>query len=175
MFEEMKDKIDEEIANKMNYGEPKKQEEKLYHIEAFEYYYALGNDRTLAKVAKYLKKNQRTVYNWSRQFGWQARIKERDEEVAKKLVEKNKEAVIDEKVQYRKVIKLAMAKLIKELQSEDFKSKGIQDLERLIKLDLLLTGEATEKVELDNKQSITEEDRQALKELTTSISGFMKV
>lgn len=175
MYEKEKEIIDTEIANKLGYMEPQSKQEKLYHTEAFEYYYSLGAERTLEKVAKYLKKNNRTISNWNRQFNWQERVKMRDIEVSKKLAEKTTNAIVDEKANYRKVIKLAMGRLIKELQDEDFKSKGIQDLERLIKLDMLLMGENTEKVELDNKQSISEADRQALKQLSDNIAGFIKI
>ena len=65
-----------------------------------------------------------------------------------------------------------MAKMIQEIQSEDFKTKGIQDLERLIKLDMLLLGENTEKVEVTNNV-VTEDDRKALNDLSKNISSLV--
>lgn len=175
MFEKEREEIDETIADKMGYMEGLSKDEKMIHIEAFEYYFSLGGERSYSLVAKKFNKNYRTISQWANRFNWKERIVIRDAEVSKRLSEKTTNAVIDEKANYRKVIKLAMAKLIKELQEEDFKSKGIADLEKLVKLDMLLLGETTEKVELDNKQIIEEKDRQALKELNKNISNFVKV
>ena len=175
MYEKEQLEAHEEVANKLSYLDGSRQGEKMIHIEAFEYYYALGNDRTCALVGKKFNKNPRTISQWCSKFNWVERVKMRDIEVSKKLVEKTTNAIIDEKANYRKVIKLAMAKMIKELQSEDFKSRGIQDLERLIKLDMLLMGENTEKVEVENKHAITQEDKEALKTLSNNIGSFLKL
>lgn len=53
--------------------------EKMVHATAFEYYYKLGDNRSLAKVAAYMKVTQETITRWSGRFKWQARIKERDQ------------------------------------------------------------------------------------------------
>ena len=175
MYDKEKDEAHEELANKLSYLDGSRPGEKMIHIEAFEYYYALGNSRNCALVGKKFNKNPRTISQWCTKFNWVERVKMRDIEISKKLVEKTTNAILDEKANYRKVIKLAMSKMIKELQADDFKSKGIQDLERLIKLDMLLMGENTEKVEVENKHAITNEDRQALKELSNNIGGLLKL
>ena len=173
MFEKEKEKVDSQIANKLGYMDGSRKGEKMLHIEAFEYYYALGNDRNWEAVGKKFNRSPRTVASWGTKFDWQERIKLRDIEVSKKLVEHTTNAVVDEKAKYRKIIKLAMSKIIKELQEEDFRTKGIQDLERLVKLDLLLLGENTEKVEVENNHTVSEEDRKALKQLSDNIAGYV--
>lgn len=172
MYEKEKARADELCADKLGYMDGTKKGESMLHIEAFEYYYALGNKRNWEAVAKEFNKSPRTIASWGTKFGWRERIKMRDIEVSKKLVQQTTAQAIDEKLKYRKVIKLAMAKLIKEIQSDDFKTKGIQDLERLIKLDMLLLGENTEKVEVTNNV-VTEEDRKALADLSKNIGSFV--
>jgi len=48
--------------------------EKLKHKEAFEYYYSLGENRGLRKVAQKFNKTLTAVANWSKAFNWQDRI-----------------------------------------------------------------------------------------------------
>lgn len=52
--------------------------EKMVHATGFEYYYNLGDKRSLAKVAQYMKVNIQTVEKWSSKFQWQKRVAERD-------------------------------------------------------------------------------------------------
>lgn len=151
----------------------KYENEKLYQKEAFEKYYALGDERTVEEVAKTTNRSARTIYEWSRHFNWAERVVQRDMEVGRRLRERNMDAVVDEKANYRKVIKLAMSKIIREIQDDKFTSKGITDLERLIKLDMLLLGENTESVKVNATHKISEEDRQVVKELSNSIVSLV--
>ena len=50
--------------------------ERLHHREAFAFYYALGQDRNLRKVAEEFKQKESTVLNWSATFEWQKKIQE---------------------------------------------------------------------------------------------------
>ena len=50
--------------------------EKEHHKQAFAYYYALGDNRTLAKVAEEFKVKESLVLNWSSSFEWKKRIAE---------------------------------------------------------------------------------------------------
>lgn len=52
--------------------------EKMVHATAFEYYYNLGDKRSLPKTAEYMKVNVQTVERWSSKFQWQKRVAERD-------------------------------------------------------------------------------------------------
>lgn len=124
--------------------------ETLRHKEAFEYYYGLGRERGLRKVAEQFHVSDRAVKDWSKAFNWQERVEQRDIENAKKIQQKTDETVINVKAGYRKIIKAAIGKLIvkdkdgKAILSPDFEVKSPHDLETLIKLDLLLMGEDTE-------------------------------
>ncbi|WP_455920510.1 hypothetical protein [Priestia megaterium] len=121
--------------------------ETLKHKEAFEYYYSLGEKRTYQKVADQFDTSKTTVYKWSTNFGWIERVAQRDIDVAKKLEKKTNNTVADEKARYRTIIKGAIADFAKRLQDKEIVVDSVLDLERLVKLDLLLMGEPNERVE----------------------------
>jgi hypothetical protein len=148
--------------------------ENMEQKEGFEYYYSLGKERNLTKVADEFGKAHRTVAEWSRQFNWQERVRERDEEVGEKLKEKAIDTVVEEKAKYRKIIKLAVTEFVKEMQNGNIKPQNIMDLERLIKLDLTLMGEPAEVSETKNSHNITAEDREAVNNLAGSIKEIME-
>ena len=112
--------------------------ETLQHREAFEYYYSLGEHRNLSSVAIHFKFSERSLAKWSKEFNWQERILQRDIEIGKKLEKKTNTTVLNEKAKYRELIKNAIAGM------GDIKVESVKDYETLVKLDLLLMGEATE-------------------------------
>lgn len=60
--------------------------ERLIQRQAFEYYYYMGTERTLDKVAKKFNIGRRTVADWSTKFEWIDRIEARDVELSKMAV-----------------------------------------------------------------------------------------
>jgi len=140
------------------------QEESAKHSDAFEFYYLLGDDRSLEKVHKaWTHEGQsyafKTIRNWSARFKWRDRIKERDREisegVAKMTVKDIAVAKTETLVDVEKLIEIVKAAIgmgVGELKSGVLKIRTAQDLdyatkayERLIKLALLLRGEDIEK------------------------------
>jgi hypothetical protein len=135
--------------------------ETLNYREAFDYYFSLGASRSFNQVAVKFKKSERTIHNWGKAFNWQKRIEQRDIEIARRLEEKTNETIIDEKAKYREEIKQYMqfVRGIMVASQEKIKNKEIcikesSDMnslmlayERLLKLDLLLMGEATDRSE----------------------------
>ena len=143
--------------------------EKLRHIEAFEYYYSLGDKRNLSSVAIHYKFSERSIAKWSKNFHWQERIEQRDIENAKSLEKKTNKIVVNTKADYRAEIKtqLNILKAILNNAIKDIKAGNIIDVnntgqlkdivncyEKLGKLDLLMMGEATE--DLNIKVDLTE-------------------
>jgi len=120
--------------------------ETLLHSEAFEYYYSLGKDRSLVQVAQKFSKSETSVNKWNKAFSWQERIELRDIENSKKLAEKTDSTIVNEKANYRKIIKAAIATFVEKLKSKEIKVIEVSDLEKLIKLDLLLMGESTKEI-----------------------------
>jgi len=131
--------------------------------EAFEYFYSLGAGRSMKKVGEHFHVTLRTVQNWAKTYNWRMKLDQRDVEIAKKMGEKTTNAILNEKANFRKDIKAAMAPirdilsgLIKKVQAQEnpikvSSAKDYKDLllvyKELVRLDLLLVGEATDKTE----------------------------
>ena len=153
--------------------------ETLRHKEAFEQYYLMGNDRSLAKLREKLMSserrqdvvNLRTLQRWSKAFHWQERIEQRDIEISRGLEIKTNETVISIKAGFKaeikvqlNIYKVMLNKLIKKFkeskENETIEINKIDDLkivtdcyEKLVKLYLTLIGEASEIEEIELKDA----------------------
>mgnify|MGYP000845557772 CR=1 FL=1 len=125
--------------------------ETLKQKEAFELYYSLGDKRSLMSVARQCGVSERTVARWSKLFNWQERVEQRDIENARRLEEKTNETVVATKANYRKIIKAAIGRWVKRFQGGEIDVESVWDLERLVKLDLLLMGEPTDRSEHESR------------------------
>ena len=141
------------------------QKETLRHKETFEYYYSLGDKRSLAQAGQKFGITKQAVEIWSRSFNWQSRVEQRDIENAKKLAEKTDRIIVNTKADYREEIKKALFIVRGAIQTAirmDAEGKpklavGVQEVtdisslantyEKLVKLDLILMGEAAEREE----------------------------
>lgn len=136
--------------------------------EAFEFYYGLGQQRSLKAVAIHFSRSERTVAGWSRDLNWVDRCKQKEMDEAEG---KEKQGLmLDVKVTYRKLLNNLMAVAVKDYKEGKLKVKSIQDLERVIKLDLLLMGDAVDKVENDGVE-LTEDDKKALDQIAQALKG----
>lgn len=124
--------------------------ETLRHKDAFEYYYTLGSKRSFRLVQSEYKVSGKTIASWSKAFNWQERIQQRDIEVSKGLEKKTNKEIINDKANYVRIIKEAMRQFEENLNKKKVPLESTQDMERLTKLHLLLTGEATEREETMN-------------------------
>ena len=127
-------------------------EETLKHIKAFNLYYVMGEDRSLKKLLKKLDHNHTTAIpslgalkSWSRSFHWQERIKQTDAEVSKILKEKLKETAAYSKEGYRKLVKEVVDQFKEKLKDKKIKLSKPQDIIEMIKLDLVMMGESTDR------------------------------
>jgi hypothetical protein len=133
--------------------------ETLQHKEAFEYYYSLGENRSLPQVAQRFTVSTTSLKKWSGSFNWQERILQRDIEIGKKLVTKTNSTVLDEKANYRKIIKDAINSM------GTVRAESAKDLEILVKLDLLRMGEARDKTDTDIKMDLSHLTTEQIREL----------
>jgi hypothetical protein len=85
-----------------------------------------------------------TLKNWSREFNWQERIVQRSIEINKRLEQKTNEAIISKKSYYSKIVKEAIDKWYEKFAEGKAGPDNVADLERLLKMDLLLMGESPE-------------------------------
>lgn len=148
--------------------------ENLKQLQAFEYYYSLGSNRNIQAVSKQFKRTDRTIYGWSGCYNWKERVMQRDIVIGKELAHKNINAVIDEKANYRKIIKLGMMEFVKELKDGTIKLRTVADYERMVKLDLILMGEASEITQNTTEVGMTDADRQAMKEYADAMKESLK-
>jgi len=81
--------------------------ETLRHQEAFEYYYLLGDKRSLAQVSRKFSVSVQSTIKWSKNFNWQERITERDEKNALALAKKNDTQLIRDKAKDLKLVEEA--------------------------------------------------------------------
>ena len=126
--------------------------EKKKHIAAFEYYYSLGivdsKKRSLVGVASRFGISESAAFGWSVAFNWQKRIVERENLVAGLVAEKS----IEDEVAMRKR-HLTLCKAVQGRFAELLKNKTVKptasDFEKIAKLEILLTGGATERSEVN--------------------------
>jgi len=112
--------------------------ETLKNIEAFEYYYTLGSNRSYSAVAEYIGVSRRTIEKWGKALGWQSRVEQRDKENGKRLEEITDEAIIEEKLRYHKIIKVGINSFLTNLKEGKVDIDNVRDFSTLVKLDLLL-------------------------------------
>lgn len=120
--------------------------ETLRHREAFEDYHAMGKGRSLVALAVSLGVSEKTTKRWSRAFEWRQRILVRDEEIAQGVAEKVKADAVATKLMYRRLLRAAMEPYERKIAAKEAGVESIAEMERIIKLDLLLMGEPTEHV-----------------------------
>lgn len=64
---------------------------------AFEFYYALGDNRTLEQVASRFNRTYRTIVNWCQKEDWLGKIHAREKSIAKKLDAKVENRIVNMK------------------------------------------------------------------------------
>ena len=114
--------------------------ETLRHQQAFEYYYMLGNERSLGKVASKFNISRPTATIWSQKLGWDERVRERDAKNMQTIREKNNEDVVASMESYRKIIRASVGDYIKRLKDGKVKIDTVKDFAQLVKLDMELCG-----------------------------------
>lgn len=140
--------------------------------EAFEIYYLMEDKRSLKAVAEKIGRTERTVAGWSRTFSWVDRVTQREAE-ERKNVDKN--SVIpqntDAKTKYRIMINNLMAMASRKIAKGELCIRNVQDLERVVKLDLLLMGEATERGDSTSTTELSQADKDRLDMITKLLEG----
>ena len=138
---------------------------------AFDLYYSMGDKRTIEAVANHIGMTSRTVGEWSRRFNWRDRVNQREIEDATAQGGKAN-SVIDAKAEYRQIIRALVASFVKDYKDGKIKIKNIQDFERIVKLDLMLLGDA-QVVEVKSNVELSEDDRKAIFAVADSIKAEM--
>jgi len=108
--------------------------------EALEYYYGSGFNRSYQSVASRFEVTERTVARWGIAFDWQQRVIDRDNKIADKVENKIDNKIATFKAKQLKIID----KLIVKFGEDGISAADVPDYEKLVKLSLLLRGEATD-------------------------------
>lgn len=140
--------------------------------EAFELYYHMGDKRSLRAVAEKIERTERTVAGWSRAFSWVDRVKQREIEDAKNMGGNALNSqTTDVKTRYRILMNNLIAKASKQIADGTLAIKNVQDLERVVKLDLLLMGEATESTSNTSTTELSKADKDRLDTIAKLLGG----
>ena len=121
--------------------------ETLRHQEAFDFYYSLGNNRTIAATARHYSVSRGSVFTWSRKFNWQERIRERDASIAKKVQDITDADIVKEKSALLKMVKKTLDNANSKVTTDNIGIRNQFELLSTIKTTLELLGEP-ERVEL---------------------------
>ncbi len=123
------------------------QRETPRHHEAFELYVAQGGRRSYRAVARAIGVSVLAVQHWARSFDWPTRVRQRDAGIARKLAKKTDESIVQVKAKYHGMINKIVEALCRHHLGKDLESlrhpedTTLTDLERLVRLDLMLLGE----------------------------------
>lgn len=171
------------------------QKETLRHREAFEFYYKLGDTRDLPAVSQKFGVSIPTAKRWSKSFGWQKRIQDRDRKNAEKLAKRNDESIVERQARNLKIIRDAIQGYLdsiwglKEVECPHCKKKyeiqiiktkpGYTDIDKLIRLESFLLGEPESRGEhiirpMDWKPISTMTDKEALEEFKGHLEYFKR-
>jgi hypothetical protein len=143
--------------------------------EAFEIYYLLGDKRSLKAVASKIGRTERTVAGWSRQFNWVDRVSQREIEERKNSDSTTTilAQTIDIKTRYRIMVNNLMAQASRKIARGELSIKNVQDFERVVKLDLLLMGEPTERQDgtVTGSTELSQADKDRLDMIAKLLAG----
>lgn len=143
--------------------------------KAFEIYYELGEKRSLKIVAETIGRTERTVAGWSRSYNWVSRVTQRNiEEAQNKQGDVVNTQLTDVRTKYRILINNLMANFSKDVTEGKVKIKNVNDYEKLVKLDMLLMGEATDRVEAGGKVDLSQESKDKLDSIIRLMNGLKK-
>lgn len=143
-------------------------QENAIQRDAFEFYYGLGDQRSLKAVAIQFKRSERTIASWSRAFSWVDRCTQRalDEAEGKE----KQSMVLDIKTTYRKLFNNLIAVAVKDFKEGRLKIKNINDLEKVVKMDLALIDNPIDNM-VSGEVSLSPDDKKAVDSLMKEIKA----
>lgn len=110
-------------------------EENFEQKMAFETYFKAGDIRSLSRLAKEIGKAKSTLELWSSKFRWQSRVAEREKAAAEyMLIQDNAKKNAAIRKNHLTIIDGTIAMWVKKLKEGQVQLKGVDDLQRLLKL-----------------------------------------
>lgn len=108
------------------------------HQSAFDYYYALGDDRSYDKVAKQFNVSVGSVTRWAGSFAWQRRVIERDHKIALQMQRETDRQILNDRKAYRNIIKASIETYVDNLKNGKVSIDKVSDLRALMDMDMKL-------------------------------------
>ena len=121
--------------------------------DAFELYWRMGEGRSYRKVAEAINRSIGVVNKWGFTYEWERRVRERDEEIRKRVSEHIVSEEVAARVRYGSYFDQLLANFFTYFNKlgEEGKRMGIinsiDDLERVVRIALLLKGDRLEQVD----------------------------
>jgi len=116
-------------------------------LRSFHIYYGLGDERTIKQLSVLTGESEHKLKSWRRRFSWERRVRALDSKVISLIDEKFGDLYSEVKGICQQVIFDLMGAAKDDIESGELKIRNIKDLETVMKMDMLLRGEATERVE----------------------------
>ena len=127
----------------------------------------------LFRSAEKVGRTERTVAGWSRAYSWVDRVSQREIEEHKTTANNDNilAQTVDAKTRYRIMMNNLLAMASRKIASGELKIRNIQDLERVVKLDLLLMGESTDRMETSGSTELSPESKAKLDQIAKLLAG----
>jgi hypothetical protein len=109
--------------------------------KAFEKYLAMGENRSLSKLAEETGISLRTLKRWSAKFGWSKLIEEREKPIVEQMAKDNDEALkmdLETTQRLRSALHILANQFIEQLESGKIKPRNVADFERLVKVQSMM-------------------------------------
>lgn len=116
----------------------KQKKETMQAIQAFEYYYSLGDGRTYKAVADHFGIKPSQVGLWASSFSWQRRVAERNADIALKMQRQTDRQILQDQKDYRKILRALTQIFAENVKNKKVSVADIKDFERVVKMDLAL-------------------------------------
>lgn len=147
------------------------------HMQAFEFWFSLGGERTAKAVGQKFGVGYETVQRWMKMFNWEERLAKRNKMIRKRLDSSAVHNVVQTRQKFAKDIKKAIEKFLKTVlgtmktiseNGDNGKAYPLitdaADLEKMVKLYLLLEGEPTSKVANENINTNVDMSKQEIED-----------
>ena len=130
---------------------PRSKRETTEMVKAYSHYVSLGEKRSYKLVAEEFGKSERTIAIWAKSYKWQDRLKRDEETVKNIIVQRTSDAVVKSAEEFKigsmEFVDTALTKARHKLESGEVDLSRPGDIVNLMKMGLLLRGEATDRRE----------------------------
>ena len=137
------------------------------HKEAFEHFYIKLNEGmsvtdSIMSVAEKFKITGRTAWRWHKKLDWDSKIAVRDVDIQDALETKTNTTIVDNKAKYLGIVHFSLNKYVEEVNNgirQPIPIENSKDLERLIKISLLIQNQPTDIQEQSGSIKVTLDKR----------------